>query len=170
MCAVYRVDQLGGDAHTVSALSHRAFQHIADAKLAADLLYIDCPALVGEGGIAGDDEEPANAGQGRNDLLDHAVGEVFLLWIAAHILERQDCDRRLVRQRKRRFCPIIHWTDRWLATLLDTVDAHRPCDVLDPMLTEIGKSDRKFFADLLAHRRADADLTGCRKRLNSRRD
>jgi hypothetical protein len=38
------------------------------------------------------------------------------------------------------------------------------------MLTEIGKSDRKFFADLLAHRRADADLTGCRKRLNSRRD
>src|SRR5215472_3788728 len=38
------------------------------------------------------------------------------------------------------------------------------------MLAEIGKSDRKFFADLLAHRRTDADLTRCRKRLDPRRD
>src|SRR5215813_10043692 len=77
---------------------------------------------------------------------------------------------RLVRQRKRNLCRITHRPDRWLATLLDAVDAHRPCDVLDPMLAEIGISDRTFFADLLAHRPADADLTGCRKRLDSRRD
>ena len=84
--------------------------------------------------------------------------------------ERQHRDRRLVGQRKRHFCRIIRRADRWLGTLLDPVDAHRPCDVLDLLLAEIGKSDRKFFADLLAHRRADADPTGCGKRLDSRRD
>jgi hypothetical protein len=36
-------------------------------------------ALVGEGRIAGDDEEPADAGERGDDLLDHAVGEIFLL-------------------------------------------------------------------------------------------
>jgi hypothetical protein len=28
----------------------------------------------------------------RSDLLDHAVREIFLFGIAAHILERQHCD------------------------------------------------------------------------------
>ena len=37
-----------------------------------------------------------------DDVLDDAVGEVFLLRIAAHVLERQHGDRRLVGQGKRR--------------------------------------------------------------------
>jgi hypothetical protein len=41
MRAACRVDQLRGDAHPVSAFAHRAFQDIADAELAADLLHID---------------------------------------------------------------------------------------------------------------------------------
>ena len=99
MRAACRVDQLRGDAHPVSAFAHRAFQDIADAELAADLLHIDCPALVSEGRIAGDDKQPADAGERGDDLLDHAVGEVFLLRIAAHIGKGQDRDRRLVGER-----------------------------------------------------------------------
>src|SRR5208282_2751657 len=58
-------------------------EHIADAEFAADLLHLDYLALVGEGRIAGDDEEPPDARQRGDDLLDHAVGEIFLLRIAA---------------------------------------------------------------------------------------
>ena len=36
--------------------------------------------------------------QRRNDFFDHAVGEVLLLGIAAHVLERQHGDRRFVGQ------------------------------------------------------------------------
>jgi len=49
--------------------------------------------------IAGDDEQPPYARECGDDLLDHAVGEIFLLGVAAHILEGQDGDRRLVGQR-----------------------------------------------------------------------
>jgi hypothetical protein len=90
------LDQLCGDAYPVPTLAHRAFEHVADTKLAPHLLYIDRFSLVGETGIAGDDEQPADPAERGDDLLDHAVGEIFLLRIAAHILERQHRDRRLV--------------------------------------------------------------------------
>ena len=35
-----------------------------------------------------------------DDVLGETVGEVFLLGIAAHVLERQDGDRRFVRERQ----------------------------------------------------------------------
>ena len=87
MRAGERVDQLRGDPHPIASLAHRAFEHIAHPKLTADLLYVDGLALVRETRIAGDDEEPADARQGGDDLLDHAVGEVFLLRVAAHVGE-----------------------------------------------------------------------------------
>jgi hypothetical protein len=83
MGAGRRVDQLPGDAHPAARLAHRAFEHIAHAELAADLLHVDGLALVGKTRIAGDDEEPADARERRNDIIDHAVGEIFLLRIAA---------------------------------------------------------------------------------------
>ena len=58
----------------------------------------------------------------KDDLLDHAVGEILLLGVAAHICKRQYRDRRLVRQRKRHFCRIIFKADRGRATLLDAVN------------------------------------------------
>ena len=94
------VDQLRGDAHPAAALPDRAFEHIPHAELAPDLLHIDRSTLVGEARIAGDDEEPADARERGDDLLDHAVGEIFLLRVAAHVLERQHRDRRLVGQRQ----------------------------------------------------------------------
>jgi hypothetical protein len=77
-----RIDQLPGDAHLVRRLAHAAFQHIAHAELAADLLHVDRAALVGEARITCDHEQPANARQGRDDVLHHAVGEVLLLDVA----------------------------------------------------------------------------------------
>src|SRR6516162_10208309 len=94
------IDQLPGDPHLRSRLAHRAFQNVADAKFAPDLLHIYRLTLVGEGRIAGDDEEPADARERGDNLLDHTVGEIFLLWVATHVLEWQHRYRRLVWQRE----------------------------------------------------------------------
>ena len=83
------VDELRGDAHAVARLAHAAFEHIADAELASDLPHVDRLALVGEARIARDHEQPFDARQAGDDVLDHAVGEILLLRIAAHVLERQ---------------------------------------------------------------------------------
>jgi len=53
------VVELSGDAHAIAALAHAAFQDIAHAELLGDLPEMDGPALVDEGGVAGDHEEPA---------------------------------------------------------------------------------------------------------------
>src|SRR6516165_8926766 len=41
-----RLDQLSGDVHPASTLSYRAFEDIAYAQFATDLLYVDGLALV----------------------------------------------------------------------------------------------------------------------------
>jgi len=87
MRPVCRIDQLGSDAHASARSAHRALENVTHAELAPDLIHIDGLAFVGEGGIASDDEKPADAGQCGDDLLDHAVGEIFLLRVAAHIGE-----------------------------------------------------------------------------------
>ena len=51
------IDQLPGDAHAVARLAQAAFEHIADTEVMPDLLHIDGATLVGEAGIAGDDEQ-----------------------------------------------------------------------------------------------------------------
>ena len=61
MRAVCCIDQLRGDAHPTSGLAHAAFEHVANAELAADLLHIDGLAFVGKARSAGDDEKPADA-------------------------------------------------------------------------------------------------------------
>ena len=96
MRAGLRLDELRGDAHAVARLAHAALQHIAHAEFAPDLLHVDGAALVGEAGIARDDEEPADARQRRGDLLDHAVGKIVLVGIAAQVGERQDGNRGTV--------------------------------------------------------------------------
>src|SRR5712691_6853070 len=102
MRAVCRVDQLRGDAYAATRFAHRALQNVANSELAPDLLHVDGAALVGEARIAGDHEEPADPGKSGDDLLDHAIDEIFLLRVAAHIGEGQDSDRRLVGESKSR--------------------------------------------------------------------
>src|SRR5262249_49679925 len=98
MRSVCSVNQLGGDAYPAARLADRALKNVANAQLAADLLYVDGLAPAGEARIAGDDKEPADAAERGEDLFDHPVGELFLLRIAAHVLKREDRDRRLVGQ------------------------------------------------------------------------
>jgi len=95
-----RVDQLPADTHPVGGFAHAAFEHVAHAELLRHLLHIDRLALVGKGGIAGDDKEPRQPGDRRRDLLDHAIDEIVLLGIAGQVLKGQDRQRRLVRERQ----------------------------------------------------------------------
>src|SRR5262249_15619562 len=96
----FGVYQLPGNADPVACSAHRAFEDIADAKLAPALPHIGRLTLVGEARIAGDTEQPADAGERGDDLLDHAVDEIFLFRIARQVLEWQDGDRWLVWQDK----------------------------------------------------------------------
>jgi len=162
MSAGRRVDQLGADAHVAGGFANSAFEDITHAQFPADLLHVDCLALVREAGIAGDDEEPADAGERCDDLLDHAVGEIFLLGIGAHVLERHDRQRRLIRQRRRAArlaCRIIcrgpfHRDGKPVAAPWDGLDAASPgsCLVEDPadcgnLHVQIGVLDRRGRPD-----------------------
>ncbi len=96
MRARFRLDQLSGDAQPIARFAYAALQHIAHAEFAPDLPDVDRLALVGEARIARDHEQPLDARQPGDDVLDHAVDEIFLLRIATHILKRQHRDRGLV--------------------------------------------------------------------------
>src|SRR6516164_403727 len=154
MCTSDGIDQLPGDAYPVSALSHRAFEHIPDAQIAPDLFHIDGTALVGERRVAGDHEEPFDPGESGDDLFDHAVGKIFLLWIPAHILERKHCDRRLVGKRQRLVVkhrgqprPRLYGD----GTVPNPVHTYWPSDVLDAPLAQILESKVQLVADLVIH-------------------
>src|SRR4051812_908788 len=111
------------NAYVIAHLTHRAFQHIAHTEFTADLPHVYSLAFISEAGTARDHEQPADARQRRDDLLDYAVGEILLLRITAHMLERQHRNRRLFGQGKGR-------SD---AALIQphAMDVHRACDVLD---------------------------------------
>ena len=57
MPAAAGIDELRRDAHAIAGLADAALEHKAHAQVAPDLLHIDRPALVGEGGVAGDYEQ-----------------------------------------------------------------------------------------------------------------
>src|SRR5262249_39768632 len=162
-------DQLSGDAYTTAGFAHRAFEHIADAQFAADLLHIDGLAFVREARVAGDNEEPADAGECGDDLLDHAVGEILLLRISAQIGKGQYRDRRLVRQRQRG----LSWR-RWAlgagAGVANPVDPYRPCDVLDLLLAQILKDKGQPVADVIMDRIGDKHPAGIGQSLDPRTD
>jgi len=159
-----RVDKLGSDAYPVAALADAAFEHVAHAQFAADLLQVDRFALVGEARIAGDHEQPRKARNCGGDILDDAVGEILLLRVAAEILKRQDRQRRFLWQRQRRR---RHGRD--LAEP-HAKDPHRPCDVLDLLLTQILESDVELVAYLIAHNAVDANSARLGQRFKTRGD
>ena len=90
------VDQLHGDAHPLPDLAHAAFDDVLHAELGGELLHLDRPALELERGVARDHEQLAEPRQLGDDVLGDAVGEELLLRVAAHVVERQHGDRRLV--------------------------------------------------------------------------
>jgi hypothetical protein len=159
------LDQLRGDADPLAQLAHRPSEHIAHAQLVADPLHIDSLALVGEARIAGDHEEPSDAGQTGDDVLDHAVGEIFLLGVGAHVLERQHCDRWPVGYRRRCRCSRCGGPAGPHA-----INTHRAGDVFDLLFAQILERDVKLIADLVAHYPAYVDPAGLGQSFEARGD
>ncbi len=93
------INELPSDAHSVSRLANTALQDVAHAKLAADLFHVHRSTLVGEARIAGDDKQPLKARQRCDDLLHHAISEILLLWVPAHVLKWQNRNGWLTRKR-----------------------------------------------------------------------
>src|SRR5262249_46486687 len=86
------IDELASDANAVTALAHASFKDVAHAKPTRDVPDIEGLPTELEGGCARRDIEPTQARQPGDNLLDDTIGEVVLLWIAAHVLKRQDRD------------------------------------------------------------------------------
>jgi hypothetical protein len=84
------VEELRGDPDPVAGLADAALHHVGDAEVARELRGRDGLSLVRERGIARGDREPGDAREVRDDVLGHAIGEVFLLGVAAHVHEGQD--------------------------------------------------------------------------------
>jgi len=144
------VDQLCSNTHPAAGLAHRSFEDVAHAEFARDLLHINRLALVGEGRIAGDDKEPADARQRRNDLLDHAICEIFLLGVAAHIGKRHYRDRRPVGERQHPHPSLPRWRGRGSEGTFraNSVDAQWPDDILELLLADIGEPSVDFATHL----------------------
>ena len=98
------VDQLRGDANAVAGLAHAAFEHVADAELAARRRRrsTDWPLNV-KAVLRAITAERRDLRQVRRDVLADPVAEIFLLGIAAHVLERQHADRNAGCALSRRF-------------------------------------------------------------------
>src|ERR1700730_8749863 len=93
--------QLAGDANAIARFPHASIQTIAHAESSSHLLDVDSPPFVRETGVSSNDEQRLEARQRSDDIFPHAVGEILLLRIAAHVLERQHCDGGLVGERER---------------------------------------------------------------------
>ncbi len=95
-----RVDQLRVDAHLLAGLAHAALQHVSDTERLADLADIDLAPLVAGRRGSRNDRQAGNLGQVGDQVLGHAVREILLLGVAAHVDEGQDGDRCLRRLRR----------------------------------------------------------------------
>src|SRR5215468_7088348 len=96
MSAGRGVNKLAGDSNTVAASAHAAFQDVAHAQLASNLLYVNGPSLVRKARIAGDDKQARETRQGGDDLFHDAVSKILLCRVVAHALEWKDSDGRFV--------------------------------------------------------------------------
>ena len=138
-------------------------------------------SFVREARIAGDDEEPADAGKGGDDLLDHAVDEIFLLGIAAHIGEGQHRDRRFLGEGRRRRLgsPHLRATRASLLRLRgrvregafrsDPIHPDQTRDILERLLAQIIEGEVEA-ADILLNAGRDADATGLGQAFEASRD
>ena len=93
-------------------------------------------------------------GQASDNVLDHAVREIFLFGVGAQVLERQHRDRRPVGYRRRRGrrrggCADPH-----------AIGAHRAGNVFDLLFAQILKRKVDLIADLVAHDPAHTDPAG----------
>jgi hypothetical protein len=84
------LDQLACDTNAARSTADAAFQHIANAKLSANLTYIYRTALVGEGRVASDHKQPSGAGECCGDVLGNTIRKILLLQVTAYVLKWQN--------------------------------------------------------------------------------
>ena len=96
------VDVLPRDTHMVAGPAYAALQYVSNPQLPADGFRVDRLGLVIECRIAGDDEQPFDPGQSRDNLLDDPVCEILLRSVRAQVVERQHGNRRPVSRSWRR--------------------------------------------------------------------
>ena len=93
LVAIRGVDQLRRDAQSGAGLADAAFQDVGHVELLAHGSQILALALEIEGRRTRSDAQAGDLGQRVDDLLRHAVGEVLLIVLGAHVHEGQDGDR-----------------------------------------------------------------------------
>jgi hypothetical protein len=102
--ACYPIDQLGCDARPAGCQTDASFQHIANAKLAADLPDIARSAFVGEARLPGDDKQLREPRQFPNDMLRDAVTEVVLARVLQRFMNGSTAIDRLSGNARGAFC------------------------------------------------------------------
>ena len=100
MVALACADELGGDAHLVAALAHRALEDVGHVKLPRDFGHLELLSFEGEGGSARCDLELRHLREEIEQLLRDAVGEILLVLRLRHVDEGQHGDR-FFRRRER---------------------------------------------------------------------
>ena len=96
------INELDGNADPVSNLADAALHDVVHVESLRNLLNVHGFALVDERGIAGDDQELSEPGQGSDDVLGQAIGEKLLINVATHVHEWQHSNRRAFGQCRRR--------------------------------------------------------------------
>jgi hypothetical protein len=134
------IDQLHIDLNLFAQPAHAAFEDIAYPKLAADLFGIKGFALIGEGGVAGDDKTVVYPGEIGGHIVGDAIGKVFLFGITRQVGERQDDDReagcRWPRGWLDLYCAGDRRQDRHVSRA-HGIGPNRPREVLDGLLAKV---------------------------------
>src|SRR6516225_11944826 len=89
MISIRSTHQLCRDAETVVSSPHTALENGAHVELFSDNAQVDIFTLEGESGASRDNVQSLNLSQRVDDLLSDSVGKVFVLWVCAHVGERQ---------------------------------------------------------------------------------
>src|SRR6516225_7345915 len=92
MISIPSTHQLCRDAQMVVSSSHAALENGAHLELFSDNAQVDIFTLEGESRAARDNAQSLNLSERIDDLLSDSVGKVFVLWVRAHVGERQHHD------------------------------------------------------------------------------
>ena len=88
MAAADRIDQLRRDPDPPARLAHATLEYVANTECARHLGDRNRLPLIDKGRIPRDHVQPRQLGEIGDDVLANPVGEIFLLSISTHIVER----------------------------------------------------------------------------------
>src|SRR5713101_3326766 len=92
MVSVSNINQLGGDAETISKFSHTALQDGSHIQLFPELPHVGLFSLEEERGSSSRHMEVFDLRQHIDDLFGNTVGKEFVFRIRAHVDKRKHCD------------------------------------------------------------------------------